>query len=548
MRMTSVLAACLLLSAQPPPSGIPSDPLAFGAFTARFAADGSFSLEGPGWPAFKGSWKPAGSEIEIVTPGGPEGCDKAGRYKRGSDGQHLHARRRVGRLRAAADDPGSQLVASIHREREGPGAEDRPDAGAKGRRASPGGAGSRRSWPSFRGPRASGVAEGQNLPDAWDGAKGENILWRTPIPGPRAFEPDRLGRPRLRDHRGQQQPERDVPPGLYGDGDASDDRSPPAVDASTRSTSAPGRSLWERVADEGAPRNKRHIKSTYASATPATDGRIVVASFGSQGVHAYDVERQLPVEGRPRPARHRRLRHSDVTSGDRRARRSSGTASSSCSATRRRTRSCSRSKAETGETVWKTPREELPSWGTPTVAITPVRPAARDQRVEFHPRLRSARRARSCGGSAAARRSPRRRRSSPRGCSSSRAAARPSGRSSSVRAGRARRPHAGRADKTSSDAVAWSRTGPRIRTCRRRSSTTASLYVLANNGVFDAYDLKTGEEIYRQRLDDDRQRLQRVAGRGRRQDLPVERGRRHPRRRRRTASSSSSRRTRWASC
>ncbi len=35
--------------------------------------------------------------------------------------------------------------------------------------------------------------------------------------------------------------------------------------------------------------NKRHIKSTYASSTPGTDGRIVVAWFGSQGVHAYDV-------------------------------------------------------------------------------------------------------------------------------------------------------------------------------------------------------------------------------------------------------------------
>ena len=34
---------------------------------------------------------------------------------------------------------------------------------------------------------------------------------------------------------------------------------------------------------------KRHIKSTYANSTPATDGRIVVAWFGSQGVHAYDV-------------------------------------------------------------------------------------------------------------------------------------------------------------------------------------------------------------------------------------------------------------------
>ena len=50
-----------------------------------------------------------------------------------------------------------------------------------------------------------------------------------------------------------------------------------------------GKTLWERVAHEGAPIDKRHIKSTYASASPATDGRIVVAWFGSHGVHAYDV-------------------------------------------------------------------------------------------------------------------------------------------------------------------------------------------------------------------------------------------------------------------
>ena len=47
---------------------------------------------------------------------------------------------------------------------------------------------------------------------------------------------------------------------------------------------------WERIAAEGEPRNKRHIKSTYASASPATDGRIVVAWFGSQGIHAYDFD------------------------------------------------------------------------------------------------------------------------------------------------------------------------------------------------------------------------------------------------------------------
>jgi hypothetical protein len=37
----------------------------------------------------------------------------------------------------------------------------------------------RKGWPSFRGPQASGIAEGQNLPEKWNGKTGENILWRT---------------------------------------------------------------------------------------------------------------------------------------------------------------------------------------------------------------------------------------------------------------------------------------------------------------------------------------------------------------------------------
>ncbi|HYG83033.1 MAG TPA: PQQ-binding-like beta-propeller repeat protein, partial [Pyrinomonadaceae bacterium] len=53
--------------------------------------------------------------------------------------------------------------------------------------------------------------------------------------------------------------------------------------------------------------------------------------------------------------------------------------------------------------------------------------------------------------------------------------------------------------QTSSGAVVWSRTG--------RGSYMPTplvyqgiLYVLSNNGVLDAYDLRTGEELYRQRL------------------------------------------------
>jgi outer membrane protein assembly factor BamB len=53
--------------------------------------------------------------------------------------------------------------------------------------------------------------------------------------------------------------------------------------------------------------------------------------------------------------------------------------------------------------------------------------------------------------------------------------------------------------KTSSDAVVWSRSG-------RGSYMPTPLvydgivYVLANNGLLDAYDLQTGAEVYRQRL------------------------------------------------
>src|SRR4030088_2467504 len=45
-------------------SPIPSGQLTFGAFTARFVPDGTFTLEGQGWPAFNGSWKTDGGQIE----------------------------------------------------------------------------------------------------------------------------------------------------------------------------------------------------------------------------------------------------------------------------------------------------------------------------------------------------------------------------------------------------------------------------------------------------------------------------------------------------
>ena len=47
---------------------------------------------------------------------------------------------------------------------------------------------------------------------------------------------------------------------------------------------ATGKIVWERIAFSGAPKIKRHTKATQANSTPATDGRRVVAAFGSIGL------------------------------------------------------------------------------------------------------------------------------------------------------------------------------------------------------------------------------------------------------------------------
>ena len=60
MTHASVAGAWLLAIAalQAP---VPTEPIQFGGFSARFAPDGSFELSGAGWPAFRGTWKAEGA-------------------------------------------------------------------------------------------------------------------------------------------------------------------------------------------------------------------------------------------------------------------------------------------------------------------------------------------------------------------------------------------------------------------------------------------------------------------------------------------------------
>src|SRR5579871_2379259 len=144
-------------------------------------------------------------------------------------------------------------------------------------------------WSTFRGPDHSGVADNQHIPAAWNVATKENIRWSTEIPGLAHSSPivwgDRVFVTTAISSRGNA----DFKRGLYGEGDASEDRSPQQWKLLCLNKKS-GAVLWERLAYEGAPKEKRHMKATYANATPATDGEVVVAFFGSQGIYAYDLD------------------------------------------------------------------------------------------------------------------------------------------------------------------------------------------------------------------------------------------------------------------
>ena len=366
-----------------------------------------------------------------------------------------------------------------------------PRAAAAGQtQAEPGGA-----WPSFRGPRASGVADGQSLPDHWNGVEGVNVRWKALVPG--------LGHssPIVRDGRVfvtsaiSSRPDASFRPGLYGAGTASGDRSAQrwmvyAFDAGT------GEMLWEAVAAEGTPRDARHVKNTYASATPATDGRYVVALFGSQGLHAFDVDGRrvwtkdlgrLDAGAYDVPALEWGPASSPIIAGD--------LVIVQCDVQGRSFLLAA--DVHTGETVWRTPRDELPSWGTPTVYDGPAGAAVVTNGSNFIRGydLRTGRERWRLGGSS--------RITAPTPIAAGGLLIVASGRAPEAPIFAVRSDAAGDVTlgprQASSPAVAWrrARRGPYMPT---PIVYQGRLYALHDAGILDAYDAATGAEVYRRRI------------------------------------------------
>jgi outer membrane protein assembly factor BamB len=228
-----------------------------------------------------------------------------------------------------------------------------------------------KNWPSFRGLDASGVADGQQPPVTWDAGKDKNVLWKTAIPGLGHSCPVVWGDRVFLTTAISGDPDPKVRTGNYGDVDSVDDKTKHTwqVLCLDRTT---GKILWTKTAHEGVPKIRRHLKGSQANSTPVTDGKRIVACFGSEGLYCYNFEGK-------------QLWKRDLGTLD-----SSflvfpeiewGFGSSPVLHDGMVFLQCDLSKdsfiaaysLEDGQRIWSTPRDDIASWSSPVIWKTPRR-------------------------------------------------------------------------------------------------------------------------------------------------------------------------------
>jgi outer membrane protein assembly factor BamB len=143
------------------------------------------------------------------------------------------------------------------------------------------------NWPQFRG-SSGGIAEDKVLPVSWSTT--ENVVWKVDILGRGWSCPVVWGDKVFLTTVASEGNVEEARKGLYRGGDRN------------KASSAvhhwivycfdwhSGKTLWQKTVHKGKPAQPVHIKNTYASETPVTDGERVYFYFGNVGVFCFDLE------------------------------------------------------------------------------------------------------------------------------------------------------------------------------------------------------------------------------------------------------------------
>ena len=220
------------------------------------------------------------------------------------------------------------------------------------------------NWPSFRGEAADGIGTG-TTPTTWNVETGENVLFRVAVPGLGHSSPVIWGDRLFLTSSVPEGEEASLKVGLYGD-IAPVVGEPPQRYVVLAYDKQSGELLWQRTAFEGTPAVKRHTKASHTNSTPATDGEVLVVFFGSEGLRAYDLD------GNPLWDRQFGL----LDSGFFMVKTAQwGFASSPLVHDGRviiqvdvqDDSFLAALDAKTGKGIWRTNRDEIPTWSTPAV-------------------------------------------------------------------------------------------------------------------------------------------------------------------------------------
>ncbi len=149
-----------------------------------------------------------------------------------------------------------------------------------------------RQWPSYRGYYSSGILDSANIPQTWNVKKMENLKWKIEIPGLGLSSPVVWGDCVFITTAIGKKEKNSLKTGIYGDIESIDDNSEHQwkVYCVNKNT---GSIIWEKTSCVGVPIIKRHSKSSHANCSVATDGKHVVAFFGSEGIYCYSMNGDL---------------------------------------------------------------------------------------------------------------------------------------------------------------------------------------------------------------------------------------------------------------
>lgn len=204
-------------------------------------------------------------------------------------------------------------------------------------------------WRQFRGFNASGVTDDPQLPKTW--GLSENLRWKVNVEGDAWSSPIvTAGKVFLTNAvtEGSQSKDSNYRWELI------------CLDATT------GRRLWTQLAMEGKPRLETHRDNTYATETPVTNGKYVIAYFGMMGLFCYDLDGQLVwrKDLGNYPMDHDWGTSSSPALLDDKIFLQVDNASSSFVIAL---------DIETGEELWKQPRAEGSNWGSPIIWVNDKR-------------------------------------------------------------------------------------------------------------------------------------------------------------------------------